>query len=286
MTKPSQMGTWLTALAAISLAGCNPLSLLPSSRGFQVKDGEAVYISVGGAPGSPPIVRKVPADPKTFQAIPPLDNATKDSLAYACDSKQVFMAALTRPYLLQGCDPTSFTVMSDDGKYSRDARHVYYCGILLADADPDTFQILAPPYSKDANHAYAGAVAFEVLDASTFEVIRPGDSEFPLINSSGELKQREFIKPRTSIWGWARDSQACYYANKRIPNADRDTFEVLNFCYAKDKDKVYYAGSRSVSVVAGADLASFVADPSIEIQASDKNGDFLKGKRVPNAAKP
>lgn len=286
MAKRQRLRTWWVAVAFAASAGCNPLSLLPSSRGFQVKDGEAVYISVGGAPGSPPIVRKVPADPQTFQAIPPIDNATKSSLTYACDSKQVFVAAVTRPYLLLGCDPTSFTAMSADGKYSRDARHVYYCGILLKDADPDTFQILAPPYSKDADHAYAGAVAMDVLDASTFEVLRPGDSEFPLIDSSGQLKEREFIKPRTSIWGWARDSQACYYADKRIPNADRDTFEILNFCYARDKDKVYYAQSRSVSVVAGADMASFVADPSIEIRASDKNGEFLKGKRVAKAAKP
>ncbi len=153
--------------------------------------------------------------------------------------------------------------------------------LRLKNADPKTFQVLAPPYSKDSTHAYAGAASIEVLDPATFEVVKPGDSEVPFIWSYGPtLELRDQTTMPTSIWGWARDSKAYYYADYRVKDADRDTFAVLNFLYAKDKDRVYYARGRKVVPVPNADPKSFQTSTKSEANAQDRNHKFFQGKVV------
>ena len=72
-------------------------------------------------------------------------------------------------------------------------------------------------------------------------MVRPGDSEVPFYYGGPNIELRDEHNPRTSIWGWAHDSKAYYYADHRVKQADRATFEVLNFMYAKDEDRVYCA---------------------------------------------
>jgi hypothetical protein len=264
------------ALLSIVMAGCGP-SLEP---GFGVKDGKPVFVElIGPRHEGHIIVREVPADPATFAIVAPPANATPNAWPYARDSTNVFIGADKAPYTMVDCDPATFVIMTPDGKYTHDATHVYYCGILLKNADPKTFQILAPPYSKDSTHAYAGAASIDVLDPATFEVVKPGDSEVPFTWSYGpKLELKDQGKPPTSIWGWARDSKAYYYADHRVKNADRDTFEVLNSIYAKDKDRVYCAHNRRVVSVADADPNSFQVSTNQDATGRDRNHEFFLGK--------
>lgn len=266
------------AFAMLVVAGCEH----KVEPGFGLKDGMPVYGElIGPRWEGHIIVREVHADPATFQVVSPPANATRDAWTYARDSQSVFIGADTAPYALVDCDPATFEIMTPDGNYAHDATHVYYCGILLKDADPKTFKILAPPYSKDSARAFAGAASIDVLDAATFEVVKSGGSETPFIWTYGPtLKLRDDGTPRTSIWGWARDSKAYYYADWRVEDADRGTFEVLNSIYAKDKDRVYCAHDRKVLPVDHADPNSFQASMKVEAEGQDRNRKFFLGKKV------
>ncbi len=109
-------------------------------------------------------------------------------------------------------------------------------------------------HSKDSTHAYAGGALVDVTDPDTFEVVKPGDSEISFLCNGPNSELRDKTAMPTSMWGWARDNKAYYHADCRVKKADRDTFEVLNSHYAKDKDRVY-------CVMTGKSFRSLVPTP-------------------------
>jgi hypothetical protein len=275
----SRIHRYLAPVVVLSLsavmAGCGDDG---PYRGFGVKDGKAVFVQRGEDPGSQAVyVRNVGADAKTFKVVPPRADATTRAWTYAGDATQMFVGVATGAYPLADCDPATFVIMTPDGKYTHDASHVYYCGLLLKGADPKMFQILSPPYSKDAEHAFAGAAPIDVLDAATFEVVQPGDSENPFYYGGPMITPRDEGNPRTSIWGWARDSKAYYYADCRVKDLDRDSFKVLNTIYAKDRYRVYCAHDRQV-VPFGADAKTFEASDRSGATGHDREHEYFLGK--------
>jgi len=52
---------------------------------------------------------------------------------------------------------------------------------------------------------------------------------------------------------WATDKKHCYYCNERLTDADRETFIVLNYIFAKDKYNVWESGKK----VKGVDAETF-----------------------------
>jgi hypothetical protein len=211
------------AILSVMVAGCGR----GPEPGFGVKDGKPIFGElIGPRWEGDIIIREVDADPATFAIVSPPATARPNAWTYARDSKHVFIGAVTAPYTLADCNPATFVIMTPDGKYSHDATHVYCCGIQLRNADPKTFRILAPPYSKDSTHAFAGAASIDVLDPATFDVVKPGDSATPFLCNGPNIELRDQTTTPTSIWGWARDSKAYYYADCRVKDADRETFEV------------------------------------------------------------
>ena len=99
-----------------------------------------------------------------------------------------------------------------------------------------------------------------------------------------KLEDRELkrLKSGAKIYGWACDENACYYAENRIHSANLDTFQVLNSRYAKDDANVFYAKNGHVSLVRGADAATFESSASSSVQGQDKYREFDRGKPVRN----
>ncbi|WP_417747358.1 DKNYY domain-containing protein [Rosistilla oblonga] len=271
MKKPAYL---LSALLLFSFVGCRP------NLGFHVEGGEPLYVT--DASPDPINVnllkRPVPADAETFEAIPLLAGAPRNVIPYARDKNRVFAGILSRPHILVNSHPRTFEILTIDGKYAKDGRQAYFCGIALANSDPKSFRVLAEPYSCDQNQAYAGVVPFDIAAPDKFEVVRSGHSQFPWMPAHRGLKEREQCNPRTSISGWARDGAFYYYAYRRIERADYDSFTVLNSRYAKDADRVYYCADRKVMIVKDADPVTFEVDPDYTIRAKDKNRSYIKGR--------
>jgi hypothetical protein len=282
--------SWLLLVLAglLAVAVCRVPVVSGGPRpGFQILHGQPVWGESFGGKSSRILVRPIPADPATFKVVPPPPKAVPDAYTYARDARAVFFGADTKAYELPDCDPATFAILSTDGKYVRDASHVYYCGILLRGANPETFWILPSPYSKDDDHVYAGAAVIDDVDPTTFEVIRSGYCEAPFIWGYGPtFEPRDDPRPKTDIRGWARDKNACFFGDRRVHAADRDTFEALGDAHAKDKNHVYYGEERRVSVIVGADPGSFRVDPNQLLggffeAGSDKNGIYRRGERTP-----
>lgn len=249
--------------------------------GFLVQDGKAVYVTRLGGPGGTLLTREVPADPKTFQAVPLSPNARNGGFDYARDDRTVFMGSDSRPYALAKCDPATFAIITPEGTYARDAKRAYYRGALMNGADPETLQILQAPYSKDATRAFAGALGIGMSDVATFEVVMPGGSEFPI----GDGKERPLNE--TKIWGWAKDKNAYYYGKERVAEADRQSFEVLaDVPYAKDRAHVFHAVDNHAFIIPGADPDSFEIFGPTATRVRDKNYEYVRGKPIKLGSTP
>ena len=147
--------------------------------------------------------------------------------------------------------------------YAKDAKQVYFGSAVLAGADPVSFQGIggeSGEFAKDAKHVYCQGQVVEGGDAATFQLLQ---------------------------YRYAKDSRRAYYCyDNRIPplalaGSDAKTFEVIGpsshgFGYAKDAEQVY----SGPNVIAGADPATFVVDPSDPEKASDKHRRYQYGEPV------
>ncbi|MGB1247516.1 MAG: DKNYY domain-containing protein [Chitinophagales bacterium] len=118
-------------------------------------------------------------------------------------------------YLLEGVDNKSFEILDKD-EYALDENQVYFCGKVIIEADPSTFQTLdgnTLDFSKDKNNVYIDKTILENADPSTFE--RLGDSEYSM------------------------DENNVYLKNYRLMALDPATFELLDFPYSRDENTVY-----------------------------------------------
>ncbi len=278
----SQIAANLFSTPPLLLALIAPIGCKYQEPGFQVKNGCSVYVvAEPGSMGSVHSTRVVDADPGSFQPVPALAGAPKNALPYARDKSKVFVGVLMLPFQLEGCDPASFAILQPDGVYARDDANVYYCGLKLPNADPATFQVLEKPYAKDKGQVYAGAVVMEVANPAAFEVVLKGYSDMPLSTRGIVIIPRNQEEVKQSVGGWARDGVNYYGGLSAVPLADYATFKVLNSCYGKDQDHVYYCRHGGVTFVRNADAASFeIKSQGSAARGQDKFGEYFRGERV------
>ncbi len=284
MKQPRHLGRPAAPLLGVLFLTCISTGCHQEKLGFQVKDGQSVFVAkVTGGPGSPIITRQIAAaDPATFK---PVNAYSRGTIPYAKDATKVLLGHGNSPFLLEDCDALSFKILTPVGRYAQDKQHVYYWGLKLEGSDSKTFELLDPPYSRDAKQVYAGARVIPGADPAGFEVVVPGDTEVAIISSGRTYKSRDDTTSPTSIWGWARDGRYYYRGSVRVNGADYDTFEILGTFYAKDANHVYYytsknkygTGEKVVRVVSGADAQTFVL--ITPIRGRDKSGEFVRGKR-------
>jgi len=217
-------------------------------KGFHLIEGIPVYLD--GNAGAGKILRRLTGvDTTTFMAI----EQPRDARAlYSVDAKHVYVAELYRVQKLLNADGSSFELLTpNSGAFSRDSRHVFFFGVALEGADPNSFQVLSYPFGKDSQNAYAGTIPIPTKDVNSWQPLQEGNAEDPWYRSPHNTHPRAPSKLYAS--GWSRDSTGLYYGKKPFPKADNTTFVVLSKYYSKDKNHVYY-GER---IVDNADPVTF-----------------------------
>jgi hypothetical protein len=260
-------------LSVVGLSGCG--------EGFKVENGKVAYTQWNESSGKVTFYGD-DADPKTFQT---LDHDKHARAIYARDGRRVFVLVGLRPVTVAGADPASLRVLTNDGIYAKDKSHVYYWGVEIKGADPESFRILQAPFSRDSRRAFFMTAEIQVHKTDSFEVVQPGvlltpwENAPPVVTSENRVKGSDKMIPSPNLasflFGYSRDGIAYYLGAKEIEGADYGSFVILNERYAKDKDFVYYEGSR----IAHADPRSFeVVGPTV-VRGRDKNGEYWDGKR-------
>ncbi len=191
------------------------------------------------------------------------------------------------PYLeikskVKGADAKTFENVGEDkmetiGFFGKDSKNGYFLGKKIKDVSPKGFEILDTKYVKDDKNLYK------------FET-----DSFPYFSSS-EIKTRKVSIDGLDVKSFkvlenAKDSYTDYYVDKsnvymdknnlkKITGADRNSFEILGYSIARDKNNVYNEGEKLENV----DIASFkYFDYGI---AKDKNRVFYidRHKDIENA---
>ncbi|MEZ0391424.1 MAG: DKNYY domain-containing protein, partial [Pseudobdellovibrionaceae bacterium] len=170
---------------------------------------------------------------------------TAISNCYLNDGKSVFNGF----NLIQGADPSTFSVLNSDLILARDADQVFREAHAILGADPGTFEVIDSSYFKDQNSVYYGDTKIQA-DPATFTL---------------------------AANGYYRDKNSVFYLGKPLVGLDVHSFSLVGrnrLEYLKDKSKVFYGGSELV----GADFSSIQV---LDYQyAQDKSGFFLDGVRT------
>ena len=177
---------------------------------------------------------------------------------------------------VKGADAKTFENVGEDkmetiGFFGKDSKNAYFLGKKIKDVSPKGFEILDTKYVKDDKNLYK------------FET-----DSFPYFSSS-EIKTRKVSIDGLDVKSFKvlennKDSYFDYYVDKsnvyidkdnleKITGADRNSFEILGYSIARDKNNVYNKGEKLGNI----DIASFkYFDNWI---AKDKNRVFYMDER-------
>ena len=185
------------------------------------------------------------------------------------------------PYLeikskVKGADAKTLENVGEDnmeiaGYFGKDSKNVYFIGEKIKDVSPKGFEILDAKYVKDDKNLYK----LEDKLSSYF--------------SSNEIKTKKVSIDGLDVKSFKilennKDSYFDYYVDKsnvyidkdnleKITGADRNSFEILGYSIARDKNNVYKKGEKLGNI----DIASFkYFDNWI---AKDKNRVFYMDER-------
>ena len=177
---------------------------------------------------------------------------------------------------VKGADAKTLENVGEDnmemaGFFGKDSKNAYFIGKKIKDVSPKGFEILDAKYVKDDKNLYK----FETDSLSYF--------------SSNEIKTKKVLIDGLDVKSFKvlennKDSYFDYYVDKsnvyidkdnleKITGADRNSFEILGYSIARDKNNVYNKGEKLGNI----DIASFkYFDNWI---AKDKNRVFYMDER-------
>ena len=177
---------------------------------------------------------------------------------------------------VKGADAKTLENVGEDnmemaGFFGKDSKNTYFIGKKIKDVSPKGFEILDAKYVKDDKNLYK----FETDSLSYF--------------SSNEIKTKKVSIDGLDVKSFKvlennKDSYFDYYVDKsnvyidkdnleKITGADRNSFEILGYSIARDKNNVYNKGEKLGNI----DIASFkYFDNGI---AKDKNRVFYMDER-------
>ena len=134
--------------------------------------------------------------------------------------------------------------------YAKDNKNVYLFGKRLKDVLPEGFEIVKENYVKDIKNVYK--IEAEITDS--IPISSDNKINTKKISLDGldvkTFRALENSKDVTSI-DYFVDKNNIYYAYKnleKIQGADKNSFEVLGYYIAKDKNNVYYNGKKMENV--------------------------------------
>ena len=178
---------------------------------------------------------------------------------------------------VKGADAKTFENVGEDkmetiGFFGKDSKNAYFLGKKIKDVSPKGFEILDTKYVKDDKNLYK------------FET-----DSFPYFSSS-EIKTRKVSIDGLDVKSFKvlennKDYYFDYYVDKsnvyldkdnleKITGADRNSFEILGYSIARDKNNVYKKGEKLGNI----DIASFKYFEN-GIIAKDKNRVFYMDER-------
>jgi len=193
-------------------------------------------------------------------------NKTSD---YLTDNIRVFYREFSdgkelRYSILKNADPKTFQSLGD---YSKDAKNVYFKGILIDGLIAQEFRYADPSnnFIADNNNLY--------LNGKKIDGVNIKDVRF------FEDKQKK--QSVTLLYFIFKNN--VYYENKIIEKADVNSFEIINYSerywkedyYAKDKNYVYYKGN----IVIGANPKTFKYVPAIFGEPIDGEARIIEGSK-------
>lgn len=162
------------------------------------------------------------ADPATFES---LDHG------YARDKHNVFTEFGQKTKL----DRNTVKIISD--YYQIDSKGVHYGGgDVIVGADAKTFKVIKDeiyPYAKDSKVVYCGKTVLKDADPAFFKLMH--DSRGGYFINTG------------------KDKRNVYFLERKIINADAESFRLLENNYARDETHIYYSGK----LIEGADADTF-----------------------------
>ena len=257
---------------AIAVATLCSIAIGCSDRGFHVVDGQPVYLDSNASEGK--ITRQIPnVDPATFKAFPRVGD---ERVFYAADAKRAYIAMHYNVTELPAADGASFQLFAKSYTFGRDKTSVYYLGVAIEGADPESFAPLSDCFAKDASRAYLGTKAIPVRDIATWEPLAAGSAQDPWYRSRHDTHSRP--AKELVAFGWSKDKTAVYWGCEAISDADPLSFVALSKFYGKDDRHVF----RSGKTIEGADAPSFkVVDPPPRgpmPDATDKSRQYKYGK--------
>jgi len=133
----------------------------------------------------------------------------------------------TRYDTLPGADPASFKQVKP--WLGHDNERVYYEHDLVPDVDVATLEAVREPLFRDKNDYFYCTKPLHVADMASFKIIKWQGNDF-----------------------WARDSRYAYFNANRF-EVDIQSFKVISYAIAKDKNHVYFFSE----VIPDADPATF-----------------------------
>ena len=178
---------------------------------------------------------------------------------------------------VKGADAKTLENVGEDnmemaGFFGKDSKNTYFIGKKIKDVSPKGFEILDAKYVKDDKNLYK----FETDSLSYF--------------SSSEIKTKKVSIDGLDVKSFKvlennKDYYFDYYVDKsnvyldkdnleKITGADRNSFEILGYSIARDKNNVYKKGEKLGNI----DIASFKYFEN-GIIAKDKNRVFYMDER-------
>ena len=224
-----------------------------------------------------------------------IKNADKDTFEvmensnYSKDKNNIYYAGYN-VVQLQDVDKNSFTIVEDEN-FSYDKNNVYYAGRKLNDISPNGFKVTRLVNRRNI------PINFLNDNKNIYKFIEEYDEE------TGELKSVKTVvvkNPKVDsktfevfdYWeNYFRDKNNVYYENelykmglKKIEGADRNSFEILNSEFSKDKNNVYYYGNKMKGIspdgfeIIGNEFVFKNHEDLVSIIKDKNNVYYLKGK--------
>ncbi len=291
----------------ILVEGANTKTLKKLSKNYMT-DGKRVFYFEREIKG---------ADPDTFQVLEHAFSKDKNHVYYETEKieenintsvvkilNKFYFKDNKNVYLMygkvEGADPDTFELLTDNMGYSKDKNNVYYTFSVVEGADVKTFEIIKEifAYAKDKNNLYYDGIQIDKINTKDFSIlsedlIRNNNKIFfqgtPLKEIDGKKFRFLTKETRWSGLSYGTDEKNIYVIGlmgdsdilRTIKNVDISTFKVMeDGKYSFDKNNVYYTGYNGTIKIEGADISSFTPIKNSLLYSKDKNSLYISGKKV------
>lgn len=192
----------------------------------------------------------------------------------------------------EGLDVDGFVALSEE--YVRDSVRVYhkvispgvFLVVVLPDADPASFEVLARNLARDKNHVWYYERIQSRVDPATVELVDDGrvfKDRDSVHYAYDEIVGADPASFRHVASGYYADKHRVYWCTDPVPGAELATFEVLGGSFvAKDRNRVYRSGQYMPRYDA-ASLQLILHDPMGFQVLLDKNGIHVNKLSFPRA---